>query len=164
MALWFVAGSSAFCALASGLLVYFVMQSRLEVLIARQRESLAEAQAGMEAQKQSLAGILKSVEETTKRTAFDGFLADIRIEERHYLREQKMLFVSRKSMVVRERIFFRNIPLSGWVEHEVPYEEGADIDQLARSVAVFSPDLMMDGRNRNSGQQISHKNPYLALE
>jgi hypothetical protein len=144
MTIWFFALCGGFFALMSATLVYFVMQSRHDVQLAEQRESLAEARATLEAQKQSLAGMLKSVEETTRRTALDQFLSEIRVEERHYLRENKMLFVSRKSVVVRERIFFRNLPLSSWVEHEIPYEEGADVDKLARTAAIFTPEFLLD--------------------
>jgi hypothetical protein len=144
MTIWLFALGTGFCALTTAMLVYFVMQSRHEVLLAEQRESLAEARATLEAQKQSLAGMLKSVEETTRRTSFDQFLSEIRVEERHHLREHKLLFMSRKSLVVRERIFFRNIPLSSWVETEVPYEEGADLDALARTAAIFSQDLLLE--------------------
>jgi hypothetical protein len=73
----------------------------------------------------------------------DDFLADIRIEERHYTREHRMLFITRKCIVMQERIFFRNIPLSSWVERELPIEEGADIDKLARTMSVFTPDLLL---------------------
>jgi hypothetical protein len=142
MTIWLIAAASGFFALSASILVYFVMQSRHEVLLAQQRESLAEARATLEAQKQSMTGMMKSVEETTRRIALDQFLADIRIEERHYTREHKMLFMSKKSLVVRERIFFRNIPLSSWVEHEIPYEEGADLEKLARAVAIFSPEML----------------------
>ena len=120
---------------------------------ARQREKLAEARATLEAQKQGIEGALQGREETTRRKAFDDFLADLRIEERHYVREQKMLFVTRKMLVRQERIFFRNIPLSNWVEQEMPISEGADLDVLARTMSVFSPDLLIgpteeDGRHR----------------
>lgn len=142
MTIWFFALGTAFFALMTGALVYFVMQSRHEVQLAEQRESLAEARATLEAQKQSLTGMLKSVEETTRRTALDEFLAQIKVEERHYLRENKLLFVTRKSVVMRERILFRNLPLSGWVDHEIPYEEGADVEKLARTAAIFSQDVL----------------------
>jgi len=46
-------------------------------------------------------------------------------------------------LVLQERIFFRNIPLSSWVEHEMPVEEGADVEKLARTLAVFTPELML---------------------
>jgi hypothetical protein len=155
MTIWFFALGGGFCGLTAAMLVYFVMQSRHDVLLAEQRESLAEARATLEAQKQSLAGMLKSVEETTRRTAFDQFLSEIRVEERHYLRENKLLFVTRKSVVVRERIFFRNLPLSSWVEHEIPYEEGADVDKLARTAAIFTPELLIDPISRTPSKNQS---------
>jgi hypothetical protein len=47
------------------------------------------------------------------------------------------------------------------VEHEVPYEEGADMDQLAKSVAIFSPDLLIEqGANRAPNYQKS----FIALD
>ena len=67
----------------------------------------------------------------------DEFLADIRIEERHYTREHKVLFMSRKMLVRQERIFFRNIPLSDWVEHEMALEEGVDPEKMAQTMSVF---------------------------
>jgi len=155
MTIWFFALSGGFFALVAAMLVYFVMQSRHDVQLAQQRESLAEARATLEAQKQSLAGMMKSVEETTRRTAFDQFLSEIRVEERHYLRENKMLFVTRKSVVVRERIFFRNLPLSSWVEHEIPYEEGADVEKLARTAAIFSPEFLLEAGTKGTGKNQS---------
>jgi len=148
-----VAAWSGLCALATGGLVWFIMHSRMEVRLARQREKLAEARATLEAQKQGIRDTMQGVEESTRRKAFDDFLADLRIEERHYVREHKMLFVTRKLLVRQERIFFRNIPLSNWVEQEIPISEGADLDMLARTLSVFSPDLMIgpaedDGRHR----------------
>src|SRR5579863_8029857 len=107
-----VAAWSGLCALATGGLVWFIMHSRMEVRLARQREKLAEARATLEAQKQGIEGAMNGVAESTRRKALDDFLAHLRIEERHYVREHKMLFVTRKMLVRQERIFFRNIPLS----------------------------------------------------
>src|SRR2546422_1778338 len=70
------------------------------------------------------------------------FRSDVRTEERHYVRENMMLFMNKKSLVLQERIFFRNIPLSNWVEHEMTLEEGADIDKLAKTLSVFGADLL----------------------
>ena len=150
--MFLVAAWSSLCAIATGGLVWFIMHSRMEVRMARQREKLAEARATLEAQKQGLNETVHGVEESTRRKALDDFLADLRIEERHYVREQKMLFVTKKCLVRQERIFFRNIPLSNWVEQEIPIAEGADLDMLARSLSVFSPDLLLgpaqeDGRH-----------------
>src|ERR1700722_19192769 len=106
--LWWIAWSGI-CALGTAVLVYFVMQSRMEVLLSKQREELAAARATLGSQKEFLETSLRNVEESARRKAMDDFLAEIRIEERHYVREQKVLFVTRKSMIRQERIFFRNI-------------------------------------------------------
>jgi hypothetical protein len=148
-----VAAWSSLCAVATGGLVWFIMSSRMEVRLARQREKLAEARATLETQKQALEGTLHGAQETARRQALDDFLADLRIEERHYVRENKMMFMTRKLLVRQERIFFRNIPLSNWVEQEIPISEGADLEMLARTLSVFSPELLLgpeenDGRHR----------------
>ena len=101
-----------------------------------------EARILLESHKKAMEERLKATEETAKRKALDDFLADIRSEERHYVRENKMLFMNRKSLVLQERIFFRNIPLSNWVEHEMVVEEGADIDKLAKSLSIFGSDIL----------------------
>jgi hypothetical protein len=129
--------------MGSGALAYYVMKARMEAAIAGERSALAEARARLEGQTKTLQETIRATEECAKRKALDEFLADLRVEERHYLREQKALFLTKKSLVLQERIFFRNIPLSSWVEHEMPVEEGADLEKLARTVAVFTPDLLL---------------------
>lgn len=137
---------SALCAVGTGLLVYFIMQSHMDVVLSKQREELAAARATLVAQKEALESSLKTAEETTRRKAMDEFLADIRIEERHYTREHKVLFMSRKMLVRQERIFFRNIPLSNWVEHEMALEEGVDAEKMAQTMSVFvNTALLGDG-------------------
>jgi hypothetical protein len=135
---------SGLCVLGTGMLVFFVMQSRMEVLLSAQREALATARATLAAQKEAMEASLKNVEETTRRVAMDGFLADIRVEERHYTREHKVLFMNRKVLVRQERIFFRNIPLSNWIEHEMSVEEGADMEKMAQSMSIFANALLED--------------------
>src|SRR5262249_21136054 len=123
-------------------LAVYIMQQRMEVQLARERESLSSARATIEAQKSTLEELHRLREEAVRRRSLDEFLADLRTEERHFIREQRLLFASRKSLVMQERIFFRNIPLSNWVEHEVPIEEGADLESLLKSVTVFAPELI----------------------
>ena len=64
-------------------------------------------------------------------------MADFRVEERSYARESKSLTASKKTMIMQERLFFRNIPLSNWIEHEMVVEEGMDLDQLPKE-SVFA--------------------------
>jgi hypothetical protein len=133
----FVAWSLLVVGTTAGLM-YFVMQSHMEVRLSRQREEVAGVQATLAAEKAALENTLKTTEESTRRKAMDDFLADIRVEERHYTREHKVLFMTRKMLVRQERIFFRNIPLSSWVEHEMPIEEGVDAEKMAQTMSVFA--------------------------
>ena len=130
-----------FVAVASGLLAWFVMQSRMEVALARERESLAQERGSIDAERTALEAQLgtaiRAAEETAKRTALDNFLNELRVEQRHYTRENRLLLQNRKSLVIQERMYFRNIPLSDWIEHEIMLEEGADVNRLLRDMTVF---------------------------
>jgi hypothetical protein len=126
----------------SALLAFYIMQARLEVAVAQEREAVSDARIMLESHKKSMEETVRAVEEQTRRKALDEFLADVRTEERHYVRENKMLFMHRKSLVLQERIFFRNIPLSNWVEHEMVVEEGADVDKLAKTLSIFGADML----------------------
>jgi len=127
-----------FIAAGSALLSFYTMQAKLDVAVAKERESLAEARAVIRNQELMIVEKVKAAEETTMRRSFDQFLADFRVEERHYMRENKSMFMNRKSLVLQERLFFRNIPLSNWVEHEMVVEEGSDTKSLAKQCSIFS--------------------------
>jgi len=136
-----------FVASGSALLSYYIMQAKLEVAIAKERESLIEARATIGSQKIMIEERIKATEETTRRCAFDEFMQDFRVEERSYVRESKSLAASKKSMVMQERLFFRNIPLSNWIEHEMLIEEGRDLDQLPKE-SVFGSATLGGGEDR----------------
>ena len=125
----FVAGGSA-------LLSFYIMQARMEVALAKERESLAEARATITSQKVTMEERIKATEEATKRMAMDEFMHDFRVEERSYARESKSLTASKKTMVMQERLFFRNIPLSNWIEHEMVVEEGTRSGPVAQGIGV----------------------------
>jgi hypothetical protein len=135
----FVAGGSA-------LLSFYIMQARMEVALARERESLAEARATISSQKITLEERIKATEESTKRHALDEFMQDFRVEERSYARESKSLTSSKRSMVMQERLFFRNIPLSNWIEHEMVIEEGRDLDELPKESVFQTTSIAGPGR------------------
>lgn len=129
-------------AAGTALLAFSIMQARMEVAVAKEREALAEARASIESHKITLQERVKATEESARRKAFDEFLQDIRVEERSYLRESKSMFSSKKLMVVQERLYFRNIPLSSWVEHEMLLEEGTDPKEAARNSSVFTAKML----------------------
>lgn len=135
-----------FVAAGSALLSFYIMQARMEVALSKEREALTEARAAINSHKIMLEERVKATEETTRRQSLDDFMQDFRVEERSYIRESKSLFANRKSMVMQERLFFRNIPLSNWVEHEMLIEEGSEGQQISRGRSVFTTkELSADG-------------------
>jgi hypothetical protein len=140
-----------FVAVGSGLLAFYIMQSRMEVALAREREAMAQARGTMEAEKNSLEQALRGAKESARREALDEFLADVHVEQRHYVKENKLLFQNRKALVLQERIFFRNIPLSNWIEHEIVLQEGEDADKAARGLTSFV-DVMSVDQPRNGNR------------
>lgn len=128
-------------AVASAILAWFVMQSRMEVKLADQRAQLAQERGSLEADRAnletSLATAVRAAEESAKRQSFENFLNDITVEQRHYTRENRLLLHNRKTLVLQERIFFRNIPLSDWIEHEIVVDDSADMNRLVQDMTVF---------------------------
>ena len=130
-----------FTAVASGLLAWFIMQSRMEVALALQREHLAETRGALDAERTALGAsldtALKAAEAVAKHEALEHFMDELRVEQRHYTRENRTLTRNRKSLVLQERMYFRNIPLSDWIEHEITVDEGADVGRLVQDMTVF---------------------------
>ena len=135
-----------FVALASGLLSWFIMQSRMEVKLAEQREMLANERGALTAEKigvkLSFENALRAAEEGARREALDSFLSELTVEQRHYTRENRMLMNNRKSLILQERIYFRHIPLSNWIEHEIVMDEGADISRMVQDMTIFDREVV----------------------
>lgn len=126
-------------AAGSALLSYYIMQARMDVAIAKEREVLADVRAEVRTQKNTMEERVKATEQEARRRALDDFMQDFRVEERHYFRENKSLAARKKSMVLQERLYFRNIPLSNWVEHEMTVEEeSTDVQRIAKGCSVFT--------------------------
>src|SRR5437016_2281484 len=117
----------------SALLSYCVMQAKMEVALSKERESLAEARATITSQKVTMEERVRATEESVKRAALDEFLKDFRVEERSYMRESKSLASAKRSMVMQERLLFRNIPVSYWVALEMVVEVNNDLHRLEQS-------------------------------
>jgi hypothetical protein len=134
-----------FIAAGSALLSYYIMQARMEVAVAREREALAETRAEVRTQKNTMEERVKATEQEARRRALDDFMQDFRVEERHYFRENKSLAARKKSMILQERLYFRNIPLSNWVEHEMTVEEeSGDVQRIAKGCSVFTTKSLTD--------------------
>ena len=136
--LWII--GPGFVAVGAALLICFMMRCRMEEAIAQERAALAQLGSRLAAQRQSLEKTIVDAQAAVKREAFDGFIEDFHVEQRHYIRRSKLLFLTMKTLVVQERILFRNLPLCDWVERKITLEEtaavsGPGLDLLEASVA-----------------------------
>ncbi|HUA21938.1 MAG TPA: hypothetical protein VMB25_24500 [Bryobacteraceae bacterium] len=138
-----------FIAAGSALLSFYIMQARMEVAIAKERETLSEARAEIRTCKNTMEERVRATEQEARRRALDEFMQDFRVEERHYFRENKSVSSRQKAMILQERLYFRNIPLSNWVEHEMVVEQDMpDIQHLAKGCSIFSTKaLSEDSKN-----------------
>jgi S-adenosylhomocysteine hydrolase len=146
-----------FAAVASGVLAWFIMQSRMEVMLAQQRERMAETRGALDAERSALENhlgtALKAAEATAKLESLENFMSELRVEQRHYTRDNKMLMHNRKSLVLQERMYFRNIPLSDWIEHEIMLEDGADVGRLVQDMTVFDKSVISITEAPRTGQK-----------
>lgn len=154
MNLWVAVILVVVVAIASGAFTYLLTRLCTARESAQQAQSLAEAVAALENERSKYENAAKGIEENARREALDEFLADIHVEERHYVREHRVLFAHKKSLILQERIFFRNIPISGWVDHEVQVEEGADLDALVKTMSVFNGALEEGGSGSRNARQL----------
>lgn len=148
-----------FVAAGSALLSYSIMQARMEVAIAKERTLLAEAEASINTYKITMEERIRATEEETRRQALNEFMQEFRVEERHYMRENKSASSRRKTMVLQERLYFRNIPLSNWVEHEMVMEENLELpdppgDYSAFGKSLTSPNLQALAQTLGQGSRL----------
>ncbi len=106
------------------------MQARMDVAVAREKTERAHIEARLEMVEEMLPERLKTAEESAQRRAFDQVMGGFRVEERRYVREGE---ASVPTLVLQERLYYRNVPLSNWIEHELP-TGGA----VAETVSVFT--------------------------
>jgi len=128
-----------FVSAGSALLCYFIMQSRMDAALAKEREALAEVSAKLRSQQVTMDDRIRATQEEARRKALEDFMQEFRVEERSYLRESRSPFATKKSMVLQERLFFRNLPLSNWIEHEMMVEEtGSHSLEAGNPASVFT--------------------------
>src|ERR1700691_2075080 len=146
-----------FIAAGSALLSFYIMQARMEVAISKEREVIAEARAEVRTQKSTMEERVRATEQEARRRALDDFMQDFRVEERHYFRENKSVAARQKSMILQERLYFRNIPLSSWVEHEMVVEEDMDnLQNIAKGCSIFSTKSLSDDSKAAVSRLLEH--------
>src|SRR5215217_5009612 len=83
---------------ACSLITYLLTRLRLERAASERVKELAQAVAALENEKAKFEASAQGIEENARRKALDEFLGDLRVEERRYVREHRVLFMNKKSL------------------------------------------------------------------
>ena len=113
-------------ALGSGVLSFIVARGRMRVKLARRCKELDQERMELLLQVKAAREKAQTAELEAGRKVLDEVLSEIRLEERHFLREAGSGFERREHLVLQERICFRDTPLTHWIERELETGERLD--------------------------------------
>jgi hypothetical protein len=80
------------------------------------------------------------------RETYDSFLNDLRVEQHVSVAQHKILFVTQREMVINERLYYRHLPLSGWIEHRRLIDAQLNADELIKA-AQYASLLALPGKS-----------------
>lgn len=107
--------------LGIGTLAWYLGRIQMEVRWARRREAEAARTALLRIEKQLAEGQSLVAEQAARRQALDDFLSELHAEEHAYLKQQSVAGGQKRSVVVEERLYFRNLPISDWTRQELTF-------------------------------------------
>jgi hypothetical protein len=103
----------ALVAIGSASLVWMLMQARMQLLAANYQTALAKAEK----------------ESAEKRPGFEALLGELRLERRQFLRKLAGARGCETTVLTLERLYFRQVPLTGWMQEEIALGIGEEISQ-----------------------------------
>ena len=113
--------------LGLGIVAWYLGRVQTEARWARRRLPGAGTSARLAQLEQRVtAERLRVAEEAAKRKALDQFLSELHAEERAYVRQRDLGANRKRSVVVEERLYFRNLPISNWTEQELTFYTSSD--------------------------------------
>ena len=98
-------------ALGAAYLVWLLMQARIQVLSAHYQTAVAKVEN----------------ECTPRGPDLERLLAELRIERRRFVRRVPGPKGSEITVITQERLYLRNLPLTGWMQEEVPLGTGEEV-------------------------------------
>jgi hypothetical protein len=101
-------GLPVLVAIGSAALVWMLMQARMQLLATNYKAAIAEMEK----------------EAVASRPRLEDLLAELRLERRQFLRKIAGGHGSETTILTLERLYFRQIPLTGWMQEEIPLGAG----------------------------------------
>lgn len=99
----------ALVATGAAYLVWLLMQARIQVLTAHYQTAVAK------------------VENETRGPALEELLAELRVERRRFLRRVPGPKGLETTVILQERLYLRNLPLTGWMQDELTLGSGEEL-------------------------------------
>jgi hypothetical protein len=104
-------------------LVWTVMQARIRVISAHYDATITKVES----------------ECAARRPGVEELLSELRFERNRFLRRVPGPNGSYQATVItQERIYFRDIPLTGWIQDELPLGDGEELVPVNRALPEYS--------------------------
>ena len=119
--------------LGLGAVAWYLGRVQMEARWARRREAEAEGNARLRLEREVAADRMRAAREAARRKAMDQFLSEIHSQERAWLRRRQVGAGLTRSVVVEERLYFRNLPVSNWTQQELTFytvSGGFDVSKM----------------------------------
>jgi len=115
--LWFLVPAMA--AVGTAFLLWILMQMRIRLLAANYAAALAKVER----------------DACARRPGVEELLSELRFERNRFLRRAPGPRGSYEATVItQERIYFRDIPLTGWIQEELPLGDGDELMPVNRAL------------------------------
>jgi hypothetical protein len=120
--------------LGLGAIVWYLGRVRREARLALRHKVEVEHNARLRLERRVAEERVLAAEQAARRKAMDEFLSDIHAEERAYPRQRELGGNCQRSVVVEERLYFRNLPVSNWSRQELTFYSASMPHHAARMV------------------------------
>jgi hypothetical protein len=111
----------ALVAVGAAYLVWLLMQARIQVLTAHYQTAVAKVETDC----------------AVRRPDLDRLLAELHTERRRFLRRTPGPEGIETTIITQERLYLRNIPLTAWMQEELPLGTGEEVTPEAGSVSLI---------------------------
>ena len=113
----------ALVALGAAYLVWLLMQARIQVLTAHYQTAVAKVESDC----------------APRRPGVEDLLSDLRMERRRFVRRVPGPKGVETTVITQERLYLRNIPLTGWMHDELPLGTGEELAVESGGVPLIAP-------------------------
>jgi hypothetical protein len=117
-----------------GAIAWYLGRVRQQARLALRHEAEAEHNTHLRLQERVAEERVRAAEQAARRKAMDEFLSDIHAEERAYPRRRELGGSRTRSVVVEERLYFRNLPVSNWSQQELTFYTASGPHHVARMI------------------------------